>query len=139
VCLSGDGTLHEVFNGLAAHARPRAALRVPVVPVPTGSGNGMALNLLGSAAGLDISSAALNAVKGAPMPLDLFSVALGGERHVSFMSQCVGLMADLDLGTEHLRWLGSSRFVLGFLHGGPSALHRMYRTCADSERAHQCS
>ena len=27
-------------------------------------------------------------------------------------------MADLDLGTEHLRWMGSSRFVYGYLRGG---------------------
>jgi hypothetical protein len=42
-------------------------------------------------------------------------------------------MADIDLGTEHLRWMGSSRFTYGFLRGGK------YRTvlvfvCDFSER-----
>ena len=34
------------------------------------------------------------------------------------MSQTVGLVADLDVGTEHLRWMGDLRFVVGFLQGG---------------------
>jgi sphingosine kinase len=38
-------------------------------------------------------------------------------RRWSFLSQALGLMVDLDLGTEHLRWMGDTRFVLGFLKG----------------------
>lgn len=34
------------------------------------------------------------------------------------MTQCVGLTADLDLGTEHLRWMGDTRFVYGFIREG---------------------
>ena len=30
----------------------------------------------------------------------------------------MGLMADLDINTEHLRWMGSTRFIYGFLRGG---------------------
>ena len=44
------------------------------------------------------------------MPVDLFSLVQDGKRSVSFMSQALGLMADLDLGTEHLRWMGDARF-----------------------------
>lgn len=33
------------------------------------------------------------------------------------MSVAIGLMADLDIGTEHLRWMGDTRFVYGFLRG----------------------
>jgi len=51
------------------------------------------------------------------MAIDLLSILQGGKRTFSFLSQCVGLMADLDLGTEHLRWMGSTRFVYGFLRG----------------------
>ena len=76
--------------------------------------------------GLDVLAAALNAVKGwsclfrssllryslvyltgLPMPIDVFSVTQKDKRFLSFMSQTVGLFADLDLGTEHLRFLGS--------------------------------
>lgn len=34
------------------------------------------------------------------------------------MSQALGLMADLDLGTENLRWMGDTRFVVGLFRGG---------------------
>ena len=37
---------------------------------------------------------------------------------MSFMSQAIGLMADIDLGTETLRWMGDARFMLGFLRQG---------------------
>ena len=53
VVMSGDGLVHEVFNGYAKHAEPRRAFRTPVTPIPTGSGNGLSLNLLG----LEASSA----------------------------------------------------------------------------------
>jgi sphingosine kinase len=52
------------------------------------------------------------------MPIDLLSILQSGKRSLSFMSQCVGLMADADLGTEHLRWMGSTRFMYGYLRGG---------------------
>ncbi|RPD80150.1 hypothetical protein L226DRAFT_590646 [Lentinus tigrinus ALCF2SS1-7] len=105
VVMSGDGLVHEVFNGYAKHAEPAKAFRIPITPIPTGSGNGLALNLLGLEAGR-------------PMPMDIFSVTQDGKRYMSFMSQAMGLMADLDLGTEHLRFMGgtSSRFVVGFMY-----------------------
>jgi len=117
ITMSGDGLIHEVLNGLAAHTNPLTALSTPIAPIPTGSGNGLALNLLGIEEGGDIFAAALNAAKGKPMPIDLFSVTQQGTRVFSFMSQCVGLMAELDLWTENLRFLGSTRFIYGFVKG----------------------
>jgi len=117
VSVSGDGTLHELINGFAKHKEPMRALRMPLTPIPAGSGNAMSLNLLGSKDGQDVAAATLNAIKGRPMAVDLLSVLQSGKRFFSFLSQGVGLMADLDLGTEHLRWMGSNRFVYGFLRG----------------------
>ena len=51
------------------------------------------------------------------MKVDVFSVTQGGKRSISFMSQSLGLMADLDIGTENLRWMGDARFVFGFIRG----------------------
>ncbi|OCH94969.1 hypothetical protein OBBRIDRAFT_788712 [Obba rivulosa] len=113
--MSGDGLVFEVVNGFAKHAEPMKAFRIPITPIPSGSGNGLALNILGLKDGYDVTVAALNAVKGRPMSIDMFSVTQGDQRIFSFFSQAVGLMADLDLGTEHLRFLGSTRFVVGFL------------------------
>lgn len=56
------------------------------------------------------------------MPIDLCSILTrkDNKRSLSYMSQCVGLMADLDLGTEHLRFMGSNRFTYGYLRGSES-------------------
>ncbi|RKU39984.1 sphinganine kinase lcb4 [Coniochaeta pulveracea] len=114
VACSGDGLPHECFNGLAQRPDPRLALEaMPVVMIPCGSGNGMALNLFGTH---KASYAALGIVKGVRTPLDLVSITQGTSRSLSFLSQAFGLMADLDLGTEHMRKiLGNQRFFVGFM------------------------
>lgn len=65
------------------------------------------------------SLAALAVVKGIRTPLDLCAVTqvVDGEeqRYVSFLSQSVGIVAESDLGTDHLRWMGDARFTWGFL------------------------
>jgi sphingosine kinase len=110
---SGDGLPHEVFNGLAKRPDARRALsKIAVCHIPCGSGNAMSCNLYGTHRP---SLAALAIVKGVPTPLDLVSVTHGNERTISFLSQALGLIADLDLGTEHLRWMGAARFTYGFL------------------------
>lgn len=38
-------------------------------------------------------------------------------RRFAFLSQAIGLMVDLDIGTENLRWMGDTRFLVGFLKG----------------------
>ena len=54
VLLSGDGLLHEVYNGFAEHEDPITAFSIPVAPIPTGSANGMAINLLGLEVGFSL-------------------------------------------------------------------------------------
>ncbi|KAH9957564.1 ATP-NAD kinase-like domain-containing protein [Russula dissimulans] len=117
VSVSGDGTLHELINGFAQHKEPRKAFKIPIAPIPAGSGNAASLNLLGVKNGLDVATATLNAIKGRPMAVDILSILQSGKRSFSFLSQSVGLIADLDLGTEHLRWMGSNRFIYGYLRG----------------------
>ncbi|KAF2770978.1 hypothetical protein EJ03DRAFT_269657 [Teratosphaeria nubilosa] len=112
-CASGDGTPHEVFNGLAKQKEPRRALRkVAVALLPCGSGNAMSLNLNGTDSP---SLAAVGIVKGVRTPLDLMAVTQGKQRYYSFLSQAVGIIAESDLGTESLRWMGSFRFTWGIL------------------------
>ena len=112
-CASGDGLPHEVFNGLGR--RPdaaRALARIAVAHLPCGTGNAMSLNLNGTDSP---SVAAISLVKGVRTPLDLVSVTQGGARTLSFLSQAVGIVAEVDLGTEHLRWMGDARITYGFL------------------------
>ena len=112
VC-SGDGLVNEVFNGLGRRENSRDALaRIAVAHIPCGSGNAMSWNLWGTGS---VSMAALCLVKGLRTPLDLASITQGNKRTLSFLSQSFGIVAEADLGTEHLRWMGSARFTLGFL------------------------
>ncbi|KAK7014844.1 DAGKc domain-containing protein [Favolaschia claudopus] len=117
VLVSGDGVIHETFNGFAHHEQPVNAFNIPLAVIPTGTGNGLSLNILGMADGFDVCAAALNVVKGLAMKVDVFSFVQNGKRTISFMSQALGLAADLDIGTDHLRWMGEPRFMYGFLRG----------------------
>lgn len=113
VACSGDGLAHEVFNGLGRRTDAKRALeKIAVAHVPCGSGNAMSCNTSGTDSP---SLAALAIVKGLPTPLDLISVTQGGTRTLSFLSQAVGIVAESDLGTENLRWMGPMRFTYGFL------------------------
>ncbi|TIA72521.1 hypothetical protein E3P92_02180 [Wallemia ichthyophaga] len=115
VCVSGDGILHEVLNGFLHHQTPSEAFKMPLCPVPGGSGNGISVCVLGAEDGLDLSIAALNAAKGDAIPLDLFSIWQDGKRTLSYLTQAAGLMASIDIGTENLRWMGDTRFTVGYL------------------------
>lgn len=113
VCCSGDGLPYEVFNGLARRSNSLDALStMAVAMIPCGSGNAMAWNLYGTD---DPSLAALAIVKGLEMPLDLVSITQGERHTVSFLSQSLGVLADSDLKTEHLRWMGDTRFLYGVI------------------------
>lgn len=113
VSCSGDGTPHEIFNGLAKRPDAKRALaKLAVSHLPCGSGNALAINLYGS---YHAAPAALAIIKGVVTPLDLTSVTTGDKRIVSFLSQAVGIVAESDLGTENLRWMGGTRFTVGLL------------------------
>ena len=137
-CVGGDGTLHESLNGLACRTDAAHALTLPVVPVPAGSGNGLFVSLHGTAVGFSAVHACLSAIKGVPythelvtvtQPQDAFTSAYScpytlhgvgpdGRSYVqyySFMSQAIGIIADIDIGTESWRFMGDARFELGYV------------------------
>lgn len=106
--MGGDGTMHEVVQGLCGRSDWRAACRLPLLPIPTGSGNGLAVSL-----GLSTVRLALFALRrSCVVPLDICSVWTGErERRFSFLSFTSGLIADIDIESERLRWLGAARFT----------------------------
>ncbi|KAJ5950347.1 uncharacterized protein N7479_008760 [Penicillium vulpinum] len=113
VCCSGDGLPYEVFNGLGKRPDARKALaQTAVALLPCGSGNGLTWNAFGTGS---VSIAALAIVKGLRTPLDLVSISQKDSRTLSFLSQSFGIVAECDLGTENIRWMGAQRFTYGFL------------------------
>jgi sphingosine kinase len=113
VCCSGDGLPYEVLNGLAKKPNASEALtKMAITMLPCGSGNALAWNLYGTNS---VSLVALAIIKGLRTPLDLASISQGDTRTLSFLSQSYGIIAESDLGTDHLRWMGAARFTYGFL------------------------
>lgn len=112
MCCSGDGIPHEVINGMASRPADGAQLlqSVAICQLPCGSGNSLSWSLNGTSSA---SLATLSMIKGQAIPVDYMAVTQGNQRVVSFLSQAWGLVADLDLGTEHMRWMGGVRFTVG--------------------------
>lgn len=59
-----------------------------------------------------IISCALNVVMGCPHPIDLVKVTMQNKTVYSFLSIGWGLIADIDIESEGLRFLGQSRFTI---------------------------
>lgn len=149
-CCSGDGIPHEVWNGLGKRQdAARALFKVAIAHLPCGSGNAFSHNCNGTNSP---SLAALAVVKGIRTPIDLVSVTQGDRRLLSFLSQTLGIIAEADLGTENLRWMGASRFTYGVVtrllrqcvypadiavkieHGTKEAVRSAYRAEASKPR-----
>lgn len=115
VCVSGDGLVWEVLNGLMSRPDWENAIKTPLGIIPAGSGNGLATTL----GIIHPTDAALCVVKGFTRPLDVFSVFQNNEgvrqRYYCILSITWAIIADLDIGTEDLRWMGGARFTYGAL------------------------
>jgi len=117
VVVSGDGLVHEVLNGFARRPDAIRALRLPIGVIPCGSGNALAANVLEPEFASNVAAAALNVLKGAVLPMDLLSVTQGERRYVAFLTAAYGLIADVDVGTDHMRYLGAARFSIAYVQG----------------------
>ncbi|KAK9835353.1 hypothetical protein WJX81_004306 [Elliptochloris bilobata] len=112
VLVGGDGTVFDALQGLLQRPDWADAARLPLCQVPGGSGNALAANC-----GLWSPVTAAHAIcKGRQRVLDIVSVLQPpGRRYYAFLSIVFGMVANLDRGTEHLRWLGGARFTVGLL------------------------
>ncbi|KAF2553438.1 hypothetical protein F2Q68_00037245 [Brassica cretica] len=111
VCVSGDGVLVEVVNGLLEREDWRTALKLPIGMVPAGSGNGMIKSLL-DPVGMSCSaaSATVSIIRGHRRSLDVATISQGTTKFFSVLMLAWGLVADIDIESEKFRWMGSARF-----------------------------
>mmetsp|Transcript_4333 Transcript_4333/g.6069 ORF Transcript_4333/g.6069 Transcript_4333/m.6069 type:complete len:549 (+) Transcript_4333:683-2329(+) len=109
VCVSGDGLLYEVVNGIMKRPDWETAIKLPLGIIPGGSGNGLAASL---GAG-DALNAAFHIIKAHVHPLDLWSVlyANGEQRAYTFLSLTWSTVAEIDKESEKYRWMGNARFT----------------------------
>lgn len=110
VCVSGDGVLVEVINGLLQRKDWDSAIKVPLGIILAGTGNGMVKSLLDSVGDLcSVSNAVLTVIRGHKRALDVATVLQGETRFFSVLMLAWGLVADIDIESEKYRWMGSSR------------------------------
>jgi len=103
--LGGDGTVHEAVNGIME--RP-AENRPPLAVLPAGSGNALMHDL----AALDPREAARRILSGRRRKLDVVRL-----RHPDGTLHCFsmigwGLVAQIGVRSERLRWLGARRYTV---------------------------
>ena len=119
VCVGGDGTLAEIFNGLMSRRddpdAASVAARFPIGVIPAGSGNAVAKSIAElHGEPCDRTSAALAVARGGLRPIDRAVVAdpSGAVAMHSLLSLSWGFFADVDIESERFRWLGGLRFTL---------------------------
>ena len=110
ITISGDGLVHEVYNGLWQREDWSELCDFPIGIVPGGSGNALNCSLLRQLGqpldgtnNLGASWSGRNVAQGASedktVPLDLVEVELaGGQKCISFFGVTIGLVADVDIG-----------------------------------------
>ncbi|OMO76548.1 hypothetical protein CCACVL1_15577 [Corchorus capsularis] len=110
VCVSGDGILGEVVNGLLEREDWAAAIKMPIGMVPGGTSNGMVKSLL-DAVGEPCTpaNAILAVIRGHKRSLDVATLLQGETRFFSVLMLAWGLIADIDIESEKYRWMGSAR------------------------------
>jgi YegS/Rv2252/BmrU family lipid kinase len=106
--IGGDGTIHEVVNGLMQRGQPA---RVPLGFIPAGSGNTLHQHL----GCVDPADAARRIVAGGTCPLDAVRVTMGDQ--VVYCVDIIGWggVADINRTAEGLRILGPSRYAVAAL------------------------
>ncbi|XP_059623397.1 sphingosine kinase 2 isoform X3 [Cornus florida] len=110
VCVSGDGILVEVVNGLLEREDWESAIRMPLGVVPAGTGNGMVKSILDSVGDpCTASNATLAIIRGHRRSLDVATILQGETRFFSVLMLAWGLVADIDIESEKYRWMGSAR------------------------------
>ena len=116
VCIvSGDGLLSEVYNGLQRNANQPAASMLPLAIIPAGSGNAIAKSLAARARErCTPHNATLAALCcSAPLAIDAAVVEQPGARPMhALLSLSWALVADIDIESEALRFLGAARFTV---------------------------
>lgn len=114
ILVGGDGSIHEAINGLMHRSDWQTAILKPIGIIPAGTGNGLAKTLLEiSGEPEDPVSAAFLIVKsiaqGKYRPLDIAKIEQNGQIYYSFLSFSWGIISDVDIESEKLRFLGSLR------------------------------
>lgn len=113
VIVGGDGTIHDAIAGLMSRSDRDIAIKTPLGIIPGGTGNGLSKTLLESSKeDYDPLNAAFLIAKGKRQSLDIAAIKQNNTKYYSFLSLAWGLISDIDIKSEKLKFLGSWRFDL---------------------------
>ena len=101
--LGGDGTMHEVVNGMLNR---KDAIKVPIGNLPTGSGNSLLYDL----GKYDISTTLNNILEHKVKTIDVLKVSTLKKIIYSINLIGWGMGNDIGLLAEKLRWIGPMRY-----------------------------
>ncbi|KAJ1979708.1 Sphingosine kinase 1 [Dimargaris xerosporica] len=109
VTLSGDGLLHQVVNGIMSRMDWQQVIKIPLGIIPGGTSNGLAKSLdIGS-----VESATLAVLKGRTNPMDVIALSRpDGSVIYGHLNTLWGIIADVDIESEKIRWAGSMRLSI---------------------------
>lgn len=120
VIMGGDGTVHEVLNGIRTRPDATALLTklLPLGVVGCGTANGLATSLSHAAAASETYGACTDAfwiAKGHTVAADLSTYSIlqsdaSVKQYTSFLTFSWGIIAEIDIESERIHWMGSSRF-----------------------------
>jgi diacylglycerol kinase family enzyme len=116
--VGGDGILFEVINGLYMREDYKLMSHpTPVVPIPGGTGNGLSKSILYDCdEDFSALTATFVAIKGKPVPFDLSLVQTVNYTHYSFLILGWGLISDVDILSEKMRWMGEPRLYVAAVY-----------------------
>jgi sphingosine kinase len=109
ICIGGDGTYNEILSGLYEHKIDLN--RITIVPTNNGSGNG----LYSSISYLQYKEFDL-LPRHNDNKLNLIDYKINNEEKISFLGISIGIISDVDLSTEWLRFIGDKRYDLGGIY-----------------------
>ena len=123
IAMGGDGILFEIFQGIHARSDEAQILsKMKFGIIPCGTCNGLAASILHWSDGADYTpmESVFQICKGNSSRLDLASYQLAktSKTYTSFLSFSWGLIADCDLDSECLRWLGALRADIWAVYRG---------------------
>jgi len=108
--IGGDGTFHEIINGLLTRYDGK---QVPLGYIPGGTGNSFMYDM----ECLDPVEATERIINGDTMAIDLAEVQMPNEKVYCMNIVGWGMVTDINKSAEKVRWLGEQRYnVTTLLH-----------------------
>lgn len=109
ICLvGGDGTMHETINGMWSRSDNQ---RLPIGLIPAGTGN----SLMNDFQCLDPNEATKWIIRGYRKNIDLAKIDMEHKVVYAFNIIGYGMITDINLRAEGVRWMGENRYTYAAL------------------------